>query len=302
MAAAARRDGRDRHRRDGRHGPAGSRRPTACELNPGQVQMVRELATLRSARATCPSPRRHRQDHRHACAVARVEEQLNPTAHQAAPPPGTSSGSHRPRLPPRYCARKSAPTPTTLAKLIHALETGINVPDWVTAIGPQTLVVIDEAGMAGTVDLAKAIDYVTDRGGSVRLVGDDQQLAAIGAGGVLRDIAGTHGAVTLSQVMRFTHPAGHPQTGAPNHAEGAALARAARRRHRRDRLLHRQRPSARRRHHHRHRRPPTPSGPPTGPPATTRSCWPPTPRSRRRTQRPRPTRPPRLSPTLTTRA
>ncbi|MBN9620512.1 MAG: AAA family ATPase, partial [Actinobacteria bacterium] len=71
---------------------------------------------------------------------------------------------------------------------------------------------------AGTADLAKAIDYVTTRGGSVRLIGDDQQLAAIGAGGVLRDIADTHGAVTLSQVMRFTDPT----TGAPNHAEGAA--------------------------------------------------------------------------------
>ena len=49
-------------------------------------------------------------------------------------------------------------------------------------------------------------------------VGDDQQLAAIGAGGVLRDICEVDGAVTLSQVMRFTDPV----TGAPNHAEGAA--------------------------------------------------------------------------------
>ena len=45
------------------------------------------------------------------------------------------------------------------------------------------------------------------RGGSVRLVADDQQLAAIGAGGVLRDIAHTAGAVTLSQVVRFTDAA-----------------------------------------------------------------------------------------------
>ena len=72
--------------------------------------------------------------------------------------------------------------------------------------------------MAGTIDLAAAISYVIDRGGSVRLIGDDQQLAAIGAGGVLRDLAAVHGAVTLSQVVRFTDPV----TGAPNHAEGAA--------------------------------------------------------------------------------
>ena len=48
--------------------------------------------------------------------------------------------------------------------------------------------------MADTLDLAAAVDFVTARGGQVRLIGDDQQLAAIGAGGVLRDIAATHGA------------------------------------------------------------------------------------------------------------
>ena len=45
------------------------------------------------------------------------------------------------------------------------------------------------------------------RGGSVRLVGDDQQLAAIGAGGVLRDIEITHGALRLTELHRFTDPA-----------------------------------------------------------------------------------------------
>ena len=94
--------------------------------------------------------------------------------------------------------------------------------DWLTTIGRDTLVVIDEAGMAATTHLDTAIAFVLGHGGSVRLVGDDQQLAAIGAGGVLRDIAAREGAVTLSQVMRFVHPAGHPQAGTPNHAEGAA--------------------------------------------------------------------------------
>ncbi len=40
----------------------------------------------------------------------------------------------------------------------------------------------------------------------MRLIGDDQQLAAIGAGGVLRDIARTHGAVRLDEVVRFDDP------------------------------------------------------------------------------------------------
>ena len=36
-------------------------------------------------------------------------------------------------------------------------------------INHKTLVLIDEAGMAATTDLAAAIDYITSRGGQVRL-------------------------------------------------------------------------------------------------------------------------------------
>ena len=39
------------------------------------------------------------------------------------------------------------------------------------------------------------------------MIGDDQQLAAIGAGGVLRDIKHTHGALQLTELHRFTNPA-----------------------------------------------------------------------------------------------
>jgi len=81
------------------------------------------------------------------------------------------------------------------------------VPGWVHRIGPDTLVILDEAGMAGTVELARAAAWLTDRGAVLRLVGDDAQLSAVGAGGVLRDIAETAGALTLSQVVRFTDPA-----------------------------------------------------------------------------------------------
>jgi len=81
------------------------------------------------------------------------------------------------------------------------------VPGWVHRIGPGTLVILDEAGMAGTVELARAAEWLTDRGAVLRLVGDDAQLSAVGAGGVLRDIAETAGALTLSQVVRFTDPA-----------------------------------------------------------------------------------------------
>jgi AAA domain/TrwC relaxase len=75
----------------------------------------------------------------------------------------------------------------TLAKLTWSLRNG-GLPDWATEVGPATLIIIDEAGMADTLSLDTAVRFAVDRGASVRLIGDDQQLAAIGAGGVLRDI------------------------------------------------------------------------------------------------------------------
>jgi DNA primase catalytic core len=75
---------------------------------------------------------------------------------------------------------------------------------WITDIGPQSLVIIDEAGLAGTKELDVAVRYITSVGGRVLLVGDDRQRAANGAGGVLRDIESSHGALMLDEVMRFT--------------------------------------------------------------------------------------------------
>jgi AAA domain/TrwC relaxase len=94
----------------------------------------------------------------------------------------------------------------TLAKLTTSLH-HCQLPGWVADVGPTTLVVIDEAGMADTLSLDAAVRYVVDHGGSVRLIGDDQQLAAIGAGGVLRDIQASHGAVRFTEPLRFTDPA-----------------------------------------------------------------------------------------------
>jgi AAA domain len=94
----------------------------------------------------------------------------------------------------------------TLAKLTWSLQHG-DLPDWAAAIGPSTLLIIDEAGMADTLSLDAAVQFAIDRGACVRLVGDDQQLAAIGAGGVLRDITQSHGALHLAELHRFTNPA-----------------------------------------------------------------------------------------------
>ena len=94
----------------------------------------------------------------------------------------------------------------TVAKLTWSLDHG-ELPDWAAAVGPSTLVIIDEAGMADTLSLDTAVQFAIERGASVRLIGDDQQLAAIGAGGVLRDIKHSHGALQLTELHRFTDPA-----------------------------------------------------------------------------------------------
>ena len=55
----------------------------------------------------------------------------------------------------------------TLAKLVWSLQQG-DLPDWATAVGPSTLVIIDEAGMADTLTLDTAVQFAIGRGASVR--------------------------------------------------------------------------------------------------------------------------------------
>ena len=77
---------------------------------------------------------------------------------------------------------------------------------WKNQINESTMIVVDEAGMAGTLDLAALVEFGLDRGASITLVGDDRQLAAVGSGGILRDLRAEYGAVTLNELMRFTNP------------------------------------------------------------------------------------------------
>ena len=107
----------------------------------------------------------------------------------------------------------------TLAKLVWHIEHG-DLPTWMGSIDGDTLVLIDEAGMAATTELATVTDWLAGRGATIRLIGDDRQLASVAAGGVLRDVADQVGAVTLTEVRRFVAP-----DGSLNAAEaGATLA------------------------------------------------------------------------------
>jgi conjugative relaxase-like TrwC/TraI family protein len=123
----------------------------------------------------------------------------------------TDSGGHVVGLAPSAAAaaqlRDHTGAPAdTLAKLTWSIRYG-ELPDWAERIGRSSLVIIDEAGMADTLSPDTAVQFIIGRGGSIRLIGDDQQLAAIGAGGVLRDIQASYGAVRLTELHRFTDPA-----------------------------------------------------------------------------------------------
>ncbi|MBB1496099.1 relaxase domain-containing protein [Propioniciclava sp. MC1595] len=165
-------------------------------LNPGQVALVREMAT----------------------SGARLQLAIAPagsgktTAMRALSTAWRNGGGTVVGLAPSAAAaaQLGAQIDThadTMALLTHALNHRRPLPAWAERIGPTSLVIIDEAGMADTLSLDQVVEFVLDRGGSVRLIGDDQQLAAIGAGGVLRDIQATHGAVQLNELVRFADPA-----------------------------------------------------------------------------------------------
>ena len=80
----------------------------------------------------------------------------------------------------------------TLAKLTWSLQAG-DLPQWAAAVGPSTLVIIDEAGMADTVSLDTAVQFAITRGAT-------RHLAPRGCSGARwplgRRVDGAHGAGT----------------------------------------------------------------------------------------------------------
>ncbi|MBT1620571.1 relaxase domain-containing protein [Curtobacterium flaccumfaciens pv. poinsettiae] len=71
------------------------------------------------------------------------------------------------------------------------------------ALHPGDVIVVDEAGMAGTRRLRDVLELAQEHGAHVRLIGDDRQLSAVEAGGALRLIDREVGSVRLEHVHRF---------------------------------------------------------------------------------------------------
>jgi ATP-dependent exoDNAse (exonuclease V) alpha subunit len=71
------------------------------------------------------------------------------------------------------------------------------------AVGPGTLLLIDEASMISSPDLADLISHAEARGAKVILAGDTGQLQAVENGGGMSLLAGALGYVQLAEAARF---------------------------------------------------------------------------------------------------
>ncbi|MFZ2273637.1 MobF family relaxase, partial [Corynebacterium variabile] len=109
--------------------------------------------------------------------------------------------------------------PSAVAAEVLAGDTGVPTATVASFIHPGTdhvakgidvhagdVILIDEAGMASTHDLAEVVRKAEQVGAFVRLVGDPGQLASIETGGMLGELAASTDAPVLTEVNRFTHP------------------------------------------------------------------------------------------------
>ncbi|WP_285689993.1 MobF family relaxase [Actinoplanes sp. NBRC 103695] len=76
--------------------------------------------------------------------------------------------------------------------------------DW--AFRPGQWVIIDEASQASTLDLVRLSHLLAPVGGKLILVGDPEQISAIGPGGMFRYLASLGTTTQLREVRRFTDP------------------------------------------------------------------------------------------------
>jgi hypothetical protein len=90
-----------------------------------------------------------------------------------------------------------------------ALRSGGQVPRKCAGLvlRPGDVVLLDEAGMAGTLNLDRLVTIAAAHGATVRMIGDWRQLGAVEAGGALRRIAHEVGGVELAELHRFANAA-----------------------------------------------------------------------------------------------
>lgn len=84
----------------------------------------------------------------------------------------------------------------TIHSLLHEIEKNN------TKIDGKTVLVVDEAGMVGSKQMAKLLQVVEKKGAKIVLVGDERQLQAVAAGGSFKALQGVAGVVELNEIRR----------------------------------------------------------------------------------------------------
>ena len=92
----------------------------------------------------------------------------------------------------------------TIARVVTLHEHGLLTEEMLHS---GDMLLVDEAGSAGTIELDALRAIAVERGAVIRLVGDWRQSGAPAAGGALRLLAAELGAEELLEVHRFADPA-----------------------------------------------------------------------------------------------
>ena len=103
-----------------------------------------------------------------------------------------------------------------------ATRPGGPAEDWFT-LRAGDVVLVDEAGMAGTLPLSRLLNHAEAAGAAVRLLGDPAQLASVDAGGGLQLLEREVGATYLHDLHRFADPAESAATLALRQGDTRAL-------------------------------------------------------------------------------
>ena len=85
-------------------------------------------------------------------------------------------------------------------------------PDEHIPVGRPVVAIIDEAGMAGTRDLARLTSLLREHNAKIIQIGDSRQLAGVPAGGSFAAISARHDAARAAHGAPPARPAGAPRT------------------------------------------------------------------------------------------
>ena len=94
---------------------------------------------------------------------------------------------------------------TSVARLLAQMDGGGEGAEAETLLSPRSVLLVDEAGMVGSAELAALIEAADRAQTKLVLVGDHQQLGEIEAGGLYRALAERGDPILLDEVIHHNH-------------------------------------------------------------------------------------------------